>query len=606
MRKKCTSIGGQAVIEGVMMRGVNSIATAVRDEKGEIQIESNYVTPQSKKGAAYTVPVVRGFTNLCSSMGIGMKSLMRSGEVFGEEAEPSKFETWLAKKTGVDIYDIVMAISVVLGVALSLFLFVFLPHEIEAGVIALIKHTTGWELMPAWVSFLLSLLEGAIRVAIFIGYIALTTLIPDVKRTYMYHGAEHKTINCYESDLDLTVENARKMTKAHDRCGTAFMFIVMVISIFIVAVVNGVLAFTQVPILQNRWIKFLIKLVLIPVIAGVSYEVLKFLAKFDNPIVRFFKAPGLWLQKLTTKEPTDDMLEVAIAAFKTVQAMDNDPNLEELRFDVKKPLKKEREAMEEKLKSVNADSSEVEWILSIAMDIKRSELKEASYIKETQLAKANAILEKRLTGMPLWKVIGNTNFYGYEIDINEDVLCPRPETENLVEKTLEKINDGNTVLDLCTGSGCIAIAIASKKNVKVVASDISAKALDVAKGNVTKLGLDEKISVIESDLFEKIDGKFDVIVSNPPYIPTKEIETLDREVKEFDPLIALDGGEDGLDVYRRIAKEAKAHLNKGGYIFMECGENQAEAIKELLSDFDVKIEKDLEGVDRIIEAKVKE
>ena len=606
MRKKCTSIGGQAVIEGVMMRGVKSIATAVRDDKGDIVVESNYVTPQTEKNVAYKVPVARGFLNLCSSMGIGMKSLMRSGEVFGEDAEPSKFESWLAKKTGVDIYDIVMAISVVLGVALSLFLFVFLPHEAEVGVIALIKHFTGWELLPAWVSFLLSLLEGAIRVAIFIGYIALTTLIPDVKRTYMYHGAEHKTINCYEHDLELTVENTRKMSRQHDRCGTAFMFIVMVISIFIVAVVNGVLAFTQVPILQNRWIKFLIKLVLIPIVAGVSYEVLKFMARYDNAIVRFFKAPGLWLQMLTTKEPTDDMIEVAIAAFKTVQAMDENPNLEELRFDVKKPLKKERELMEQKLKQVNADSSEVEWILSIAMNIKRSEVNSQSYIKESELNKANEILNKRLTGMPLWKVIGNTNFYGYEIDINEDVLCPRPETENLVEKALSKITDKSSVLDLCTGSGCIAIAIAKEKGANVVASDISSKALDVAKKNVEKNEVQDKVTLIESDLFEKIDGKFDVIVSNPPYIPTKEIESLDKEVKDFDPLIALDGGEDGLDVYRKIANDAKAHLNKDGYIFMECGENQSQEIEKIFADFDVKIEKDLEGVDRIIEAKVKE
>ena len=606
MRKKCTSIGGQAVIEGVMMRGVNSIATAVRDEKGNIVVESNYVTPQTKKSVAYRIPVLRGFLNLISSMAIGMKSLMRSGEVFGEDAEPSKFENWLAKKTGIDIYDIVMTISIILGVALSLFLFVFLPHEVEAGVIALIRHFTGWELMPAWVSFLLSLLEGAIRVGIFIGYIALTTLIPDVKRTYMYHGAEHKTINCYEHDLELTVENARAMTKAHDRCGTAFMFIVMVISIFIVAVVNGVLAFTQVPILQNRWIKFVIKLALIPIVAGVSYEVLKFMAKYDNPIVRFFKAPGLWLQKLTTKEPTDDMLEVAIAAFNTVYKMDNDPNLEELKFDVKKPLKKVREEMEAKLSKVNADSSEVEWILSIAMDLKRSEIATASYIKQSELDKANAILEKRLTGMPLWKVIGNTNFYGYEIDINEDVLCPRPETENLVEKALQKIDSKTAVLDLCTGSGCIAIAIAKEKGASVLASDISLKAIEVAKKNIEKNGISDKVSLIESDLFNSIEGNFDVIVSNPPYIPTKEIETLDKEVKDFDPLIALDGGEDGLDVYRRIAKDAKLHLNKGGYIFMECGENQAQAIKEIFSDYEVNIEKDLEGVDRIIEAKIKD
>ena len=599
MRKKCTSIGGQAVIEGVMMRGINSVATAVRDEQGQIVVESEYVTPVSQKGLAYKTPIVRGFTNLVSSMGIGMKALMRSGEVFGEDAEPSKFENWLAKKTGVDIYNIVMVISVILGVALSLFLFVFLPHLIESGVRALILHYTS---IPVWGDFLLSLMEGVVRVAIFLIYIWLTTFIPDVKRTYMYHGAEHKTINCYEHDLELTVENARQMTKAHDRCGTAFMFIVMVTSIFIVAVVNGVFTWTAVPLLQLRWFRFIVKLLLIPVIAGVAYELLKFMAKYDNALVRALKAPGLWLQKLTTKEPTDDMLEVAIAAFKTVYDMDRDPTIKEQKFDIKLTLKKVKEEMDEKLKAVNADSSESEWILSMAMGITRSQLASETYIKQSQKDKADEILEKRLTGMPLWKVIGNADFYGYEIDINEDVLCPRPETENLVEKALTYIKTDMRVLDLCTGSGCIAIAVAKKSGAKVVASDISPKALDVAKKNIEKHELTGNVELVESDLFEKIDGKFDVVISNPPYIPTKEIETLDKEVKDFDPIIALDGGEDGLDVYRKIAKDIDAHLNDKGVVLMECGENQAKAICELFNSYKTEIVKDLEGVDRIVVA----
>ena len=599
MRKKCTSIGGQAVIEGVMMRGINSVATAVRDESGEIVVESQYVTPVSKKNAAYRTPVVRGFANLVSSMGIGMKALMRSGEVFGEDTEPSKFDNWLAKKTGIDVYNIVMVISVILGIALSVFLFVFLPHLIESGVRALILR---YSAIPVWADFLLSIFEGVVRVVIFLIYIWLTTFIPDVKRTYMYHGAEHKTINCYEHDLELTVENARKMTKAHDRCGTAFMFIVMITSIFIVAVVNGAFTATGVAILQARWLRFIVKLALIPVVAGVAYEILKGLAKYDNALVRVLKAPGLWLQSLTTKEPTDDMLEVAIKAFQTVYDMDNDPTIKEQKFDIKLTLKKIKEEFDEKLKAVNADSSESEWILSMAMGITRSELEKESYIKQSQVDKAREVLDKRLTGMPLWKVIGNTNFYGYEIDINEDVLCPRPETEELVEKALTFIKKDSSVLDLCTGSGCIAIAIAKKSGANVTASDISKKALDVANKNVLKHELAAEVQLLESDLFENIDGKYDVIVSNPPYIPTKEIENLDKEVKEFDPIIALDGGEDGLDVYRRIAKDVDKHLNDKGVILFECGENEADKIKDLFDGFKVEIVKDLQGVDRIVVA----
>ena len=236
------------------------------------------------------------------------------------------------------------------------------------------------------------------------------------------------------------------------------------------------------------------------------------------------------------------------------------------------------------------------------MGITRSQLASETYIKQSQKDKADEILEKRLTGMPLWKVIGNADFYGYEIDINEDVLCPRPETENLVEKALTYIKTDMRVLDLCTGSGCIAIAVAKKSGAKVVASDISPKALDVAKKNIEKYGLTGNVELVESDLFEKIDGKFDVVISNPPYIPTKEIETLDKEVKDFDPTIALDGGEDGLDVYRKIAKDIDAHLNDKGVVLMECGENQAKAICELFNSYKTEIVKDLEGVDRIVVA----
>ena len=598
MRKKTTSIGGQAVIEGVMMRGTKSVATAVRNEKGDIVVESSYVKPVKEKNILFRIPVIRGFLNFISSMVIGMKNLMRSGEVFGEDAEPGKFEKWLSKKFGVDVYSIVMAISVVLGIALSVFLFVFLPNAIEGLIIKLANI----DISIPWVNLLIGLMEGAIRMGIFIAYIGLTTLMPDVKRTYMYHGAEHKTISCYEHDMELTVENAQKMTTFHDRCGTTFMFIVMAVSILILAIVNALLALTGLDIFQNNGIRFLIKLALIPFIAGVSYEVLKFLAKFDNWFVRLLKMPGFLLQKLTTKEPTDDMVEVAIVAFKTAQQMDNDPTTKEQKFDIKVSLSKVRGDIEEKLKKTNADSSEVEWILSIAMGIKRSELPLQKFILQSQLDEANKILEKRLTGMPLWKVIGNTDFCGYTINVNEDVLSPRVETENLVEEALKVVKKDSKVLDLCTGSGCVAIAVSKETGAHVVASDISAKALIVAKQNVELNKAD--VELVESDLYENIKGTFDVITANPPYIPSDIIPTLDKEVKDFDPMVALDGGKDGLTLYRRIVEKASDYLNVGGYMLFECGENEAKDIANMFTDsYKVDIRKDLEGIDRILVAK---
>ena len=599
-RKKCTSIGGQAVIEGVMMRGTQSIATAVRDEKGKIVVESNYLKPTAKKNFLFRTPIIRGFISFFSSMATGMGCLMRSGEVFGEEEEPSKFEKWLAKKTGASVYNIIMAFSVLLGVALSVALFFFLPHLI----VSLFEKIPGVDTSIWWINLLMSLLEGVVRIGIFVGYIALTTLMPDVKRTYMYHGAEHKTISCYENDLELTVENARKMTTKHDRCGTAFMFIVMVISILVFAVVSSLLKTTGA--VQNNALLFLIKLACIPLISGISYECLKVMAKYDNVIVRILKAPGLALQKLTTKEPTDDMLEVAIVAFKTVQAMDQDNTIPVLRFDTTKIYKKCREEIDEILNNAKVDKADGDWIMCQALGIKRSQLEAQTHIKESQFSKAKEWAKKRAEGMPIWKIFGETNFYGYDIKVTLDTLSPRPETEEVCEELLKHIDNTSKVLDMCTGSGCIAITIAKEKGASVVAVDKSKKALEVAKENIELNNVQEKVILLESDMFEKVEGEFDAIVSNPPYIPTKDIDSLDVSVKEYDPIMALDGGLDGLDFYRIIAKNSVNHLKTNGYLILEIGINQAEDVKKLLEDnFDVEIKKDLSNIDRIVIARKK-
>ena len=213
MRKKCVSIGGQAVIEGVMMRGKRSMATAVRDENGNIVIESQYLKPAEEKSFLFRAPFLRGIFSFFGTMVSGVRTLMRSGEVFDGEAEPSKAEKWFAKTFKVDVFSVIMAISVVIGIALSVGLFFFLPQLITTGLISLFKINAQ---ANVGVQIGMNFLEGFIRMLIFIGYIALTSAMKDIKRVYMYHGAEHKTISCYEHDLELTVENAQKMTTVHD------------------------------------------------------------------------------------------------------------------------------------------------------------------------------------------------------------------------------------------------------------------------------------------------------------------------------------------------------------------------------------------------------
>lgn len=376
MRKRSSSIGGQAVIEGVMMRGERSIATAVRDEKGNIVVESKYVKPTKDKNFLFRTPFLRGIFNFVSTMFVGVGTLLRSGEVFDGETQPSKAEQWFAKTFKLDVFSVVMAFAVVLGVALSLVLFYFLPQLIVTGVEELFRIDTSANI---GVQIGMNLLEGAIRMLIFVGYIALTALMKDVRRTYMYHGAEHKTISCYEHGLELTVENAQKMTTIHDRCGTTFMFITMVIS---------VLVFSLTGWSDQFWLRLVLRLALIPVVAGISYEILKFLAKFDNKFVRMLKAPGLALQKLTTRQPQDDMVEVAIAAFKTVQAMDADPNLPELRFDTKLLFHK---AEKEMIELCGGDAARAHAIMSAVLAVNEEELTKVSHIKSSKLELMKAI-----------------------------------------------------------------------------------------------------------------------------------------------------------------------------------------------------------------------
>ncbi len=603
-RKYTSKIGGQAVLEGVMMRGERSMATAVRDEKGNIVVESKYITPISERPKIYRVPFIRGIFNFFDSMASGMKTLMRSGEVFDGDAQPGKLETWMAKKLKVNIYDVMMVFSVILGVALAIGLFFFLPLGVLTGIKALVTKYISAEANTLWyVTVLYALLEGLLRIIIFVLYIALTTLMKPIKRTYMYHGAEHKTISCYEQGLELTVENAQKMTTVHDRCGTTFMFIVMLVSVVIFSIVGIFEPYMQSLGVWKTVILFASRIILLPIVMGISYEMLKTMAKYDNIVVRIFKFPGLMLQKLTTKQPDDSMVECAITAFNTVMAMDADPTIPEKRFDTKKPYEKVRAEIKTMLKGV--DESDIDWIFCEACGVKRSQLAGLTHIRQLEYEKAVEFAKKRQKGEPLWRVFGNVDFYGYDIAVTPDVLCPRPETEYLAQKAIELSTGDSAVLDMCAGSGCISIAIAGEVSCKVTACDISQDALDVAKCNAILNGVEDKITFVCGNMFEIVDGKFDIIVSNPPYIPSKDIARLDKEVRDYDPHIALDGGEDGLDFYRIFADKAAEYLNDGGYLILEVGVDQADSVVDMLNGYDCEVVKDLQGIDRIVVARIK-
>ncbi len=588
---KHTSIGGQAVIEGVMMRGESSMAIAVRDEDGIIRVESKRLKPNSERSKFSRLPLIRGIVSFFDSFCTGTRTLMRSADVFGE-GEPSRFEKWVAEKLKVDVMKVVTSFALIVGLLLAVFLFMWLPQFCRGLLERLFDISFG-----IWAK---NFIEGGLKLLIFILYILLASLLKDIKRTFMYHGAEHKTISCYEKGLELTVENAKKCTRVHDRCGTTFMVFVMVISILLFACVESLLGGK----VENIF-RILLKLALLPIVAGLSYELLKALSKTKSPIVLPLKIPGLLLQRITTREPDDKMLEVAISSFNTVMAMDADKTIKEKQFIVSKKRSELLVEVQKELASVGIDeSAEAEWIVSIALGLKRDQVKTKDMVKPVLIDKVYKIVEQRKKGRPLWYCIGDTNFYGYTINVDERVLIPRPETELLVENAFKLIDSSKKVLDLCTGSGAIAIAVKKESNADVTAIDVSEDALSLAKENA-KLN-EANIKFIKSNMFEELDeniDKFDLIISNPPYVKREDISGLQTEVKDFEPVLALDGGSDGLDFYRIIAKNAKFFLKPNGGLLLECGIGQAEQISKMLIDFSsVEIIKDYENIERIVKA----
>lgn len=594
-RIKRTSIGGQAVLEGVMMKGERSVATAVRTESGDITVESKYVKSAKEKSVLFRLPFIRGVVNLFSQLYQGTGILMRSAEVYGEAAEPGKAEKWMAEKLKINPMSVLMAFSVILGVALAIGLFVFLPNFLT-GLLFEIPALSGTH--PA----LQSLSEGVLMLLIFVLYILLVSVMKDIRRVFMYHGAEHKVISCYEHGLELTVENAKKMSREHSRCGTTFMFFVIAVSILVFALINwalSALGWLTDSNVVNAFIKLGVKLLFLPFIAGASYELLKLLAKSDCLIVRILRFPGMLLQKLTTKEPTDDMLEVSLTAFKTVLAMDADNTLPERKFEIKTQTALARKELFKI--APDCDESDVDWILCEATGKKRSELKSLAHLNSVEFENARRIAEKMKDGMPLQYALGNAEFYGIKLSVDPSVLIPRPETEILAEKAIEiirKRGDKPRVLDLCTGSGAIAVAVKKNAECDMIASDVSEAALIIAKANALNSGAE--VRFVKGDLFEPFeDEKFDLILSNPPYIPRGDLDKLDKRVRDFEPISALDGGADGLDFYRAIEGKFNDKLSDNGTLILEFGMGQAEDIKDIFKAYSTEMIKDLEGADRV-------
>ena len=579
--KKC-DVGGQAVIEGVMMRGSKGQATAVRKTNGKIEVDFKRITPITKKYKFLNIPFIRGIFVLIDSLITGINTLNYSASFFEEDEEESKFEIWLKEKLGEKSNSVMVTITMCISIIVSIGLFVALPTAITS---IFAKFNLG--------SVVLNLIEAFIRIGILLLYMYLISKMDDIYRVFQYHGAEHKTIFCYEAEEELTVENVKKFTRFHPRCGTNFLFLIMAVSIIIFSFTGW----------GNFIERLLLRILLIPIVSGITYELIKWLGKNNNKLSKIIAYPGLKLQELTTKEPDESQIEVAIAALMKAEGI--------------KPREKTiGELLEigyKILKEANIDTYKLDAQLLLGMIIAKDKIylitnrdKTISNKDENEYLR---LIEKRKNKMPIKYILGEVEFMGLDLEVEEGVLIPRGDTEILVEEVLKSINEDEKleICDLCCGSGAIGIALAKlRNNINVDEIDNYKVPEKITKRNIGKHSLEDRVKFIKSDLLKeviKLNKKYDVIVSNPPYIRADEIDNLMDDVKLYEPHTALDGGVDGLVFYREIIKQSKLVLKDSGILAFEIGHDQGEDVKNLMESsgfLDVKLVKDLAGLDRVL------
>ena len=610
-----TKMGGQAIMEGVMMQGDDRIAMAMRLPSGELYLKTK---KKPEKKIWSKIPLVRGCVNFFASLVSGTEVLMESADILEKYApeeygeSEGKLEKWLNGKFGEKTaWNLAMALSVILAFVVSVALFVILP----TWAVNALKHV--WNN-----AIFLNLIEGILRISMFVLYIFFVSKMEDIKKVFQYHGAEHKTIHCFENNLELTPENAQTFPTLHPRCGTSFLMFVFIIALLL-------FSFLGWPNLKWRIIS---RLLLLPVIAGVSYELLRWAGRADNKLIRVLSYPGLLMQKITTAEPSLEQLEVAILSLKAVMVNPDEPVGEGF-IDANgkwidapiapAPAKLSDDSVgaalhwgQEQLAGVENGANEAKMILCYAGGLSMSELitKAEEKLSADNLAEYQDRIRQRLQNKPLQYIIGTQEFYGRPFKVNSSVLIPRLDTEVLVEKCIELLGKSNmrkaNILEMCTGSGAIGVSIAAEKpDVALTMTDVSEKALKVAATNAKINDVSERCTFLKGSMFDvvPINAVYDMLICNPPYIESAEIEKLASEVRDFEPRLALDGGADGLEFYRIISRRAARHIKDGGYIVLEIGDDQAVAVTELLlqnGDFEkVEVVKDLAKKDRVIIAK---
>ncbi len=579
--RRC-DVGGQAIIEGVMMRGSKGLATAVRTPNGKIEVKVKKTKPIIKRYRILNIPIIRGAAVLIDSLIVGINTLNYSASFFEEDEEESKFDLWIKKKLGdKGANDLIVTITMIISLLISAGLFLGIPTAIAS-----IFKSIGLSYI------ILNLIESVIRIAILIIYMYLISKVDDIYRLFQYHGAEHKTIFCYESEEKLTVENVRKFGRLHPRCGTNFLFLTMIVSIVLFTLTGW----------GGFWQRIILRIVLMPIVAGITYELIKWLGKTESKLGKIIAYPGLKLQELTTKEPDDDQLEVAIKSLMAAEGIEYKMTIGELLIDGNKILKK-----------ANIETYILDTQLLLGKVLGKDKLylitnkeEEVSKFKEREFFK---LINKRKEKMPIKYILKSAEFMGLDFYVQEGVLIPRGDTEILVEEVLKIIDDNReyNVCDLCCGSGAIGISIGYlRENTNVDLIDYYDTPEKVTKRNIINHNLNFRATFIKSDLLEEViskQKKYDILVSNPPYIKEEVIETLMDDVKNYEPHTALSGGKDGLYFYKKIIDDSDKVLNENGVLAFEIGHNQGKEVSDLMIEKgykNVRVVQDLAGHDRVV------
>ena len=572
MKRRKEKVGGMALFNGLMLRNKKRESIGRVDDNGNISVEINDIKSEIPEDVftIYDVPIIRGIISMINMITSSAPHVVKSSQAVLKKAT----------KEDIEINKTELVSAYIISITLIIFSLAAIPNFISTFLYAGIRNIA----------------QVIMQSVAFIIYLFLVAKVDDLKTLFEYHGAEHKVANAYEKldRKDITVENVKKESRFHIRCGGNFVVYLFILVIVVTLIIPS----------NNLVFKTIIEVILFPFLAGLSYEFVMY-TNYLPKFLRFLAYPAMSIQLITTKEPSEDKIELAIYTLFGCVDGEKEVNIDKCITSYLSKNRKINKVFDKKdaLKIIaNIKNLEFE---KIYLDYTNINL---SYNERIKLNKSLDKLYKE--HMPLAYVIGCVNFYNEKYHVDKNVLIPRPDSEILVDTAIKYINEEklNTMLDMCTGSGCLGISITNNSNLKhSLLVDISSDALNIANKNIALNNMNLKCVTLRSDLFKNLPAneiKYDIIISNPPYIKTSDINSLDDSVKNQEPILALDGGEDGMIFYDKILKDAYKYLNDNGLLIFEIGFDELIKFKTLISKYNkynlIECVKDYGGNDRVV------